>query len=117
MTETIAIRFEELPALIIDGSDAGLMEGTADIEFDATGWHVESISIEVSSREIGEQGYAKFVWRLKPLSPSDHPAMHAHLTEMIEDRYRAKIEDDIRDYFDSIPDTIADMQREMRAAS
>lgn len=104
---SITVEFEEIPSVLIEGKEGGFVDGRCDIEFDRAGmFTVEAISIELFGGP-GKRG-------LVPVSAFDNAQLFGHLSEMIEDRYAAKIADDIAEYFACEEDEIADQRREAR---
>lgn len=103
---TITVEFEEIPSVIINGLDAGFVEGAVEVEFDRSGWHIESVSLDM----WGKRGGATRT----PVSATDNAALLFHLIETIEDRYARKIESDIDEYRESAREAAAEARAEMR---
>lgn len=112
---SIKIAFEEMPAVIVDGADAGFLDGQVEVEFDRHGWRIEGISIEVPVRTFdSEQQMLTTKWVLKPLTSPEHSALLHHLTEVIEDRLSDYIDRQIDEWRQAIADDFADYRREER---
>ena len=113
MSNILSFEFEEMPIAIVNGIEAGLINGMIDIKYDRDGnWEVYSISIEGHQKLTTEERKAgKKPWIYVTAPPA--------VAELIYDRFRSgwfdqKVYDAVQEQLSSDREDAAEMRAEMR---
>lgn len=121
MPKTFDFPFSELPLLIENGVEAGLINGSAEISYFADGvWSVESVSLEGYRPTTSEERVKGTLFVRKPVTLAAGTPLHLIVVhrprrewaDQVAEAVNTQLEEDRA----SAPDNRADRRREGRAA-
>jgi hypothetical protein len=112
MTNILSFEFEELPLVITNGIEAGLINGCAEIQYSRDGeWHVDSVSVEghqkltQAERDAGKRPW---IYVAAPIELADMIALR------LESDWSDKVQDAINEHMAEEREAAADMRYDMR---
>jgi hypothetical protein len=117
-------QFEELPVVVDLGFEAGLVDGTATIKFEASGeWWVDGITLDGSRRrsenerqaEKADTGLTAKLYEIKPVKVdrASYSWLYAAITDQLENgRFKDSVEDEVRKEMAAHRADAADQRRE-----
>jgi hypothetical protein len=112
MSNILSFEFEELPLVITNGIEAGLINGCAEVKYDRGGyWEIDSISVEghqVLTQE--ERAAGKRPW-IYVAAPDDLAMM---IQYRLEQNWFDKVQDAVNEQLASDREDAADMRADMR---
>lgn len=88
MTSTFTFSFEELPLTILNGFSAGLVDGSAEISYNADAeWGIESISLD------GFRKNAKGTYDRKSVQLDEGTPLYLMIFDRLESEWRDKVQE------------------------
>lgn len=112
MSDVLSYEFSELPLVIANGIEAGLINGCAEIKFDRGGeWYVESVSLEGYqniSQEEREAGKRPWIYVAAPMELTDLIAAR------LENEWFDNVQDTVNEQLARNREAAADTRSEMR---
>ena len=126
--QTFIFKFEELPLIIDLGYEAGLVNGSAEIEFwPDHSWGVRSISLDghktnrwtlKQHRDAEKEGRLLPCFDRKPVELDANTSLYLTILDRLEHHLRDSVQDEVNeqiaDHRDSRADTIADHRYALR---
>lgn len=97
-------KFEELPLAIVNGIEAGLVNGEAEIELNSDGtWWVSHIAVEGyrnATKEEIAKGSRPFVRDLAPLDAGNE--LDFLISQRLNDEWHDRVQDAVRDQIEAL---------------
>jgi hypothetical protein len=112
MSNILSFEFEELPIAIVNGIEAGLVNGMAEIQYDRSGdWAVESVCLEgYVPLTLEQRAAGKKPW-VYVKAPSD---LELTIISRLECEWADKVADAIHEQLASDREDAAEQRAEMR---
>lgn len=112
MGNILSFEFEELPLVITNGIEAGLINGCAEVKYDRGGhWEIDSISVEGHQKLTPDERTAgKRPW-VYVAAPSDLEYM---IQYRLEQHWFDKVQDAVNEQLASDREDAAEVRAEMR---
>lgn len=112
MSNILSFGFEELPLVITNGIEAGLINGCAEIQYDRNGhWDVDSVCVEGhQSLTQEERAAGKRPW-IYVAAPTDLGVL---ITYRLEQDWYGKVQDAVNEQLASDREEAAEIRAEMR---
>jgi hypothetical protein len=112
MRNILSFEFEELPLVITNGIEAGLINGCAEVVYDRGGyWEINSISVEGHQKLTPDEraaGKRPWIYVAAPIELADMIALR------LESEWSGKVQDAINEHMAEEREAAADMRYDMR---